>query len=128
MCRMLLSINPEYVKSIIQGDKVFEYRKFRCRNDVDKIVIYATAPTKAVIGEADIAEVLEDDVQSIWHRTSEYSGISYSFYKQYYKGKKKAFAYRLSNLKIYDRPRSLSEIGVAHAPQSFQYLPSTTGI
>ena len=39
MCKMLLSINPEYVESIIQGDKLFEYRKFRCRDDVDKIVI-----------------------------------------------------------------------------------------
>lgn len=38
MCKMLLSINPEYVKSILEGEKVYEYRKFRCREDVNKIV------------------------------------------------------------------------------------------
>ena len=84
MCKMLLSIKPEYVESIIQGDKLFEYRKFRCRDDVDKIVIYATAPTKAVIGEADIAEILEDDVLSIWNQTKDHSGVSYPFFRKYY--------------------------------------------
>ena len=49
MCQMLLSINPEYVTSILQGKKVYEYRKFRCRDDVDKIIIYATADRKSVV-------------------------------------------------------------------------------
>lgn len=128
MCKMLLSINPEYVKSIIQGDKWFEYRKFRCRDDVDKIVIYATAPAKAVIGEAEIAEILEDDVLSIWNQTKDHSGISYSFFRKYYKSKKKAFAYRLKNLVVYDEPLSLEDIGVSHAPQSFRYLSATNTI
>ena len=42
MCQMLLSINPEYVESILNGTKLYEYRKFKCRDDVDKIIIYAT--------------------------------------------------------------------------------------
>lgn len=125
MCKMLLSINPEYVASIIQGNKQFEYRKFRCRDDVDKIIIYATAPTKAVIGEVEIAEILEDDVLRIWQQTKEYSGVSYPFFRQYYKGKKKAFAYRLKNLIVYDEPQSLEDFGVSCAPQSFRYLPAT---
>ncbi|MCM1181405.1 MAG: hypothetical protein NC347_14200 [Clostridium sp.] len=54
MCQMLLSINPEYVASILQGKKVYEYRKFRCRDDVGKIIIYATAPCQQVVAEADI--------------------------------------------------------------------------
>ena len=54
MCQMLLSINPEFVESILNGTKLFEYRKFRCREDVDKIIIYATAPQKQVVAEAEI--------------------------------------------------------------------------
>ena len=50
MCQMLLSINPEYVTSILQGDKLYEYRKFRCRDDVDKIVIYEKPLTLKDIG------------------------------------------------------------------------------
>lgn len=123
MCQMLLSINPEYVASIIQGNKLYEYRKVRCRDDVDKIIIYATSPQKQVIGEAEIADIIEDDLLTVWRLTKRYSGISYKFFRKYYKGKTTAIAYQLKNLVIYDTPLSLEEIGVSCAPQSFRYLP-----
>lgn len=71
MCQMLLSINPQYVASIIKGSKLYEYRKSRCRSDVDKIIIYATAPQKQVVGEAEIEEILEDDPLTVWDMTKE---------------------------------------------------------
>ena len=119
---MLLSINPEYVASIFQGKKLYEYRKFRCRDDVDKIIIYATAPQKKVVGEVEIADIVEGDILAVWHRTKKYSGITYKFFRQYYKGKKRAIAYQLKNLIIYDKPLTLEEIGVSCAPQSYQYI------
>ncbi len=122
MCQMLLSINPEYVTSILQGDKLYEYRKFRCRDDVDKIIIYATAPQKQVVGEAEI----EDDILTVWNLTKAYSGITYNFFRKYYKGKKKAVAYHLKNLVIYDKPLSLEDIGVSCAPQSYRYMRMLT--
>lgn len=122
MCQMLLSINPEYVESILQGKKLYEYRKFRCREDVDKIIIYATAPQKQVVAEAEIECIVESDVLSVWRQTKQYSGITYSFFRKYYKGKKKAVAYRLKNVVIYDKPLSLEDIGVSCAPQSYRYL------
>ena len=107
MCQMLLSINPEYVESILEGKKLYEYRKFRCRDDVDKIIIYATAPQKQVVGEAEIADIVEDDLLTVWRLTKEHSGITYNFFRKYYKGKKTAVAYHLKNLIIYDEPRTL---------------------
>ena len=126
MCQMLLSINPEYVASILQGKKLYEYRKFRCRDDVDKIIIYATAPQKQVVGEAEIAGIVEDDILAVWHQTKEYSGITYKFFRQYYKGKKRAIAYQLNNLVIYDKPLTLEDIGVSCAPQSYRYITAMT--
>ena len=122
MCQMLLSINPQYVESILQGEKLYEYRKFRCRDDVDKIVIYATAPQKRVVAEAEIADIVEDDILNVWRKTREHSGITYTFFRKYYKGKKKAVAYHLKNLVIYKEPLTLEEIGVPCAPQSFRYI------
>ena len=122
MCQMLLSINPEYVESILAGTKLYEYRKFRCRDDVDKIIIYATAPQKQVVAEAEIEYVIEDDVLNVWRQTKQHSGITYSFFIKYYKGKKKAVAYRLKNVVLYDKPLSLEDIGVSCAPQSYCYL------
>lgn len=126
MCQMLLSINPEYVASILQGKKVYEYRKFRCRDDVDKIIIYATAPQQQVVGEAEIADIIEDDVLSVWRQTKKYSGVTYGFFRKYYKGKKKAVAYHLDNIVIYEKPLALEDIGVSCAPQSYRYISMET--
>lgn len=123
MCQMLLSINPEFVNSILDGNKLYEYRKFRCRSDVDKIIIYATAPVKQIVAEAEIADILEDDILTVWHQTKEHSGITYNFFRQYYKGRKKAIAYHLKNLVIYDKPLTLNDVGISHAPQSYRYMP-----
>ncbi|MCM1493662.1 MAG: ASCH domain-containing protein [Muribaculaceae bacterium] len=126
MCQMLLSINPEYVASILQGKKLYEYRKFRCRDDVDKIIIYATAPQQQVVAEAEIADIIEDDILSVWRQTKKYSGITYAFFRKYYKGKKKAVAYHLKNVVIYEKPLALEDIGVSYAPQSYRYISMET--
>ena len=122
MCQMLLSINPEFVESILNGTKLLEYRKFRCRDDVDKIIIYATAPQKQVVAEAEIEYIIEDEVLNVWRQTKQHSGITYSFLRKYYRGKKKAIAYRLKNVVLYDKPLSLENIGVSYALQSYCYL------
>lgn len=125
MCQMLLSINPKHVENIINGTKQFEFRKVRCKADVNRIIIYATAPQKKVVAEAEIKEIIEDEINEVWKQTKEYSGITYNFFRSYYKGKKKAVAYRLCNVKTYERPKNLSEFGINYAPQSFIYLTLT---
>lgn len=122
MCQMLLSINPEHVANILNGTKRYEFRKVRCKADVDKIIIYSTAPQKMVVAEAKVEDIIEDEINSVWAQTKTLSGISYRFFRAYYKGKKKAIAYKLGNIDIYDTPRSLSDYGLTCAPQSFVYL------
>ncbi len=125
MSQMLLSINPEHVNNILCGKKLFEFRKVRCKSDVNKILIYSTSPVMLVVAEARIEEVIEDDVLTVWHLTKDYAGVSYNFYRKYYKGKKKAVAYKLSQVLPYSTPCKLSDLGISHAPQSFVYLPTT---
>lgn len=108
-----------FIRTNLQGKKVYEYRKFRCRSDVDKIIIYATAPQQQVVAEAEIADIIEDDVLSVWRQTKNYSGITYAFFRKYYKGKKKAVAYHLKNIVIYDKTFTLEDMGV-------QYLDDRT--
>lgn len=122
MCKILLSINPQHVENILNGTKKYEYRKIKCKNAVDKIVIYSTAPIMKVVGEADVDEVLEDIPEKIWDKTQKYSGIDYKFFKKYYEGKEKAVAYKLSNIVEYCNKRELEEYGLSYAPQSFVYL------
>lgn len=122
MCKILLSINPEYVKRILAGSKKYEFRKTKCKEKVDRIIIYCTAPVKQVVAEADIDMILEDTPTKIWSKTKNKSGVTEEFFFKYYEGKDKAIAYKLSNLNIFEKPKSLQDYGVSAAPQSFVYV------
>ncbi|AFQ45246.1 hypothetical protein [Desulfosporosinus meridiei] len=122
MRKMLLSINPEHVENIFNGSKQFEFRKIKCKSDVDKIVIYSTSPVMRVVGEVDLLGVIEDIPDKVWDITAEYSGITKRFYDQYFEHKEKAIAYRLGEVKKYREPLKLSDFGISFAPQSFVYI------
>ncbi len=122
MCTILLSINPKYVENILDGTKEYEFRKKACKRQVDKILIYSTSPIKKVVGEADVEEVLIDNPDIIWEKTEKKSGIDKHFFEQYYANRNQAVAYKLKNVKKYQKPRELKDYGINSAPQSFQYV------
>ena len=106
----------------MNGNKQFEFRKVRCRSDVDKIIIYATSPVMLVVGEAEVVEVIVDIPEQVWEMTSEFAGISKRFFDKYYQNKDKAVAYRLGEVKKYKKPLTLADFGINFAPQSFVYV------
>ena len=122
MCHLLLSINPQFVEQIICGKKYYEYRKFRCREDVSKILIYETSPTQRIIGEADITEIIHGSINNVWQITKDGAGVSYDLFMKYYSGKSEAIAYKLGHFRKFINPMTLSEIGVKCAPQSYMYV------
>ena len=122
MCNILISINPEHVENIFNGKKKYEYRKIRCKQDIDKIIIYSTYPIMKVVGEATVEEILEDSPDNIWKETKKYSGIDLKFYKKYFKDRNKAIAYKLTDIKKYNHPKDLSSYGIKNAPQSYIYI------
>ena len=122
MSQMLLSINPEHVENILQGSKRFEFRKVRCKSDVENIIIYSTSPVMRVVGEAEVLGIIEDDPDSVWDLTFQYAGISKSFFDSYFKGKKTAIAYQLGKVIEYENSKPLSDFGINYAPQSFIYI------
>lgn len=122
MYNMLISIKPEHIENIFNGSKKYEYRKIRCKQDIDKIIIYSTYPIMKVVGEAKVEKILEDSPDRIWEKTKKYSGIDLNFYQKYFKDRSKAIAYKLTNIKKYDSPKELSSYGIKAAPQSFVYI------
>lgn len=122
MCAILLSIKPEYVNSIMSGEKIYEYRKLKCRQDVDKIFIYSTNPVMKVVGEADVESVLEGTPNEIWEKTKKNSGVNKTFFDKYYQDKLLAIAYKLCNIRAYKNPKDLNDFGIKNPPQSFQYI------
>ena len=123
MKTVLLSIKPEFAEKIFDGTKKFEFRKSIFKNNnVQKVIVYASSPVQKVIGEFSIEDILNDDVETIWEKTSRYSGITHDFYLSYFANKEKAYAIKIGKTKRYHQYRNLSDYNLNFAPQSFAYI------
>ncbi len=122
MSTILLSIKPQFARSIFAGSKQYEFRKNRSRADVDHIVFYVSSPERKVVGEAMIDEVLDGAPADVWEQSRQAAGITEDFYNAYYAGRDRAIAYKLKDVSMYETPRPLSDYGIRQAPQSFVYL------
>lgn len=122
MSQMLLSINPEHVENILCGNKKYEFRKVRCNREVNTIIIYATSPVMRVVAEVEILDVIDDHPDEVWRLASESAGISKKFFDKYYEGRERAIAYKLGEIKKYEKPKTLCDYGLNFAPQSFVYI------
>ena len=56
---VLLSIRPKYVEEIIKGNKRYEFRKSIFKKNVDEVWIYATSPTKKIVGTFVIGKIID---------------------------------------------------------------------
>ncbi|MBC6310844.1 ASCH domain-containing protein [Listeria sp. FSL L7-1582] len=122
--KVMLSIKPEFVKEIVEGNKQFEYRKsiFK-KTNIESVVIYATKPYGKVVGEFLIDDILERKPSELWDLTSEFSGISQTFFEEYFEGRDIGYAIKIKKFIPYDEPLDLSFFEqIKSAPQSFCYL------
>ena len=122
MKALLLSIKPEYVEKILQGEKKFEYRKRLAKEDVSYIYVYSTAPSMKVVASVHIEGHLSDSPTALWEKTKAAAGISRAKFRDYFRGCKTAYAYKLGKVEVFESPKNLSDFGVAVAPQSFVYI------
>lgn len=123
MYDVVFSIKPQFAEAILKGIKKFEYRKKQLRRtNIRKILIYSTKPVSAIVGEAEIRRIWVDVPDQVWDCTKEHSGIQKDFYDEYFSGTNLAVAYELCNVRQYNIPKSLHEVGLAYIPQSFAYV------
>lgn len=122
MSTILLSIKPEYSSKIITGEKKYEYRKKIAKDTVDTILIYSTAPEMKIIGQVGVLEIISGSPTYIWNTTKINSGITRKKFREYFRGVKIAYAYRLGQVERFIPPRSLSDYHITKPPQSFVYI------
>lgn len=121
--KVVLSIKPEFAYKIFDGSKKFEFRKTIFKNkDVKLIIVYASSPVQKVIGEFEIAEIYNDDLDSLWRLTKDNSGISEDYFYQYFSDKEKGFAIKIKNKRKYKTPKCLRQDFKLNPPQSFAYV------
>jgi len=121
--KVVLSIKPEFANKIFDGSKKFEFRKAIFKNnDVKSIIVYASSPVKKVIGEFEIGEIINNDIDTLWQLTKEFSGITEDFFYEYFSKREKGFAIQIKNKKKYKVPKCLKEEYDLNPPQSFAYV------
>ncbi len=122
MKAILLSIKPEYVEKILGGQKKYEYRKRLAKTESSIILIYSTSPIMKVVAKVEVVDTICAAPSTLWEKTKRNAGISRRKYREYFHGCKKAYAYQLGEIQIFDIPKSLSEFNISLAPQSFAYV------
>lgn len=130
--KILLSIHPEHVEELFAGRKLFEYRRKVPRRwaEIRTIVVYATAPVSAVVGELRVElfhslgpEYLPYSPTELWSRTRHAAGISEEAFHKYFTGVSRAYAWDVKSVHPYDTPKTLLEVsGRTKPPQGFWYL------
>ena len=120
--KVLLSIKPEYAKSIFSGEKKYEYRKIRFSKKVDTVVIYVTSPVSRVVAEFDLEEIICQTPEQLWSSTSEFSGVDEGFFFDYFSGREIGYALKIGTIRKYDSPFSPVDHYGVKPPQSYVYL------
>ena len=75
-----------------------------------------------IVAEVEVEEIIEGNTDEIWEKTENGSGTNKKLYDEYFKNKNIAVAYKLGEVKVYEKPKKLTELGLNHAPQSYVYL------
>lgn len=121
---LLLSIRPHFAEAIMEGRKTIELRRTRPRVEPgSQVILYASAPRMAVVAQARVVLVLEDDPASIWREHQDQVGISATVFLEYFEGVDTAYGLQLEDVTPLD-PFSLKDLRAlgVEPPQSWRYL------
>ncbi|MCH8157425.1 MAG: ASCH domain-containing protein [Nitrospinae bacterium] len=119
----LLSIRPQYAKSILTGDKKVEFRKVKFRNNISYVVVYATNPIQQIICYFEVSYIDEDVPSNLWSKYNNVGGIRHDDFISYFQSSEKGTAIGVGKIKILKKPIPLSHLNKnLRAPQSFLYL------
>ncbi len=120
---LLISIKPRYTHLISIGAKRVEYRRVKPSRPFDRIYIYETRPTSAVIGYMDISSIIYGTSRDIWKETRGISGMDMDEYMEYFSGARQAVAFIIRKARRYLEPRQLGTHGLPSVvPQGYIYF------
>jgi len=124
---LLLSIRPEYVEKIFNGEKQVELRRRRPRvHPGDWIAIYSSTPHKMLIGVVQIKAVMVAPPSRLWHSVKAVACLKRSAFLSYFDGSSQAVGIAIENPIRLPDPVSLDELRHAwpgfQPPQEFRYL------
>lgn len=125
---LLISIQPRFAHAILDGTKTIELRRTKPTLEPDaQALIYASSPTKAIIGTATVTQIFQDQPTGLWARHKDATGVTVAEFTKYFKGAETAYGIELSQVQRIDDPVPLDELrrrGL-EPPQSWRYIDGT---
>ncbi len=123
---VVLSIRPHYSEKIIEGRKTVELRRrFPAAAPAGTVAyIYSTSPVRAMVGVAEVRDVLKLPIAEIWRRFEHQAFIRKPDFDRYFAGAKHGFVLRFEGIKAFSEPVPLAELRKKFGfkpPQSFLY-------
>ena len=82
---ILISIHPEYAEKILTGEKTYELRRRLPLEKPDRMVIYATAPVSAVIGTAEVSDMIDLPLTELWKRVGKSAFVTLDEFHEYFR-------------------------------------------
>jgi predicted transcriptional regulator len=127
---ILMSIHPRYIKKILDGEKIYEVRKRFSEKWLNRrVTLYATSPSKALYGYANVKKIVSGTVDYIWNNFSEDLGCSRREFYDYADDNEKIYLIQLGDIQPYISPIYISQISRYFnqnliPPQSYTSLSS----
>ena len=123
---LFIAVKPEYANKLISGKKDIELRKMKPNvQPGDYVIIYASAPVKAVVGFGKVKKIIECTPKCLWERYSNRLGINEQSYFSYYDGYHKAIGIEFDMIKSV-MPIGLEELRRVdpnfQPPQIYRYV------
>lgn len=123
---VVFSIKPDYCDKIVGGAKTIELRRrFPMSVPIGTTaLIYATSPTRALFGIAEIGRVYRRTPDEIWDGFADRACIERKDFEKYFEGADCGYAIELEKARRLQRPLGLTELRTRFSfepPQSFLY-------
>jgi predicted transcriptional regulator len=128
---LFISVKEEYTNRILEGTKEIELRKSRPNvSPGDYVIIYCTSPVKAIVGIAQVQEIVTHSPLRMWKLYSKKLGIEKRDYEAYYKDSERAIGIVLSDVKKLSYSICLSlireQLPSFTPPQTYKYFINFT--
>ena len=125
--QIVLSVHPHHAENILTGTKTVEFRRrFPVGTHLEGAIlwIYSTSPIQAVTGWAEVKDVYNMSVESLWARFHSNGGVQRRDFDGYFDGARNGYAIVLSSITRLSeeiRAERFSNNGFS-IPQSYRYV------
>lgn len=119
---LIISIKYQYTEKIFNREKIYELRRNFTKKQIDKIVIYESAPISRVVGEFEVEKVLHESLENLWDITKDFSCVDREFFEKYFKWKEYWYAIKIKNPKRYKEHKLITDYWMKRPPQNYAFV------